>query len=162
MFVSILILVAALQPTESSAIEVSGSGVDLHNAAVIHSKVPTPTGMIQRSTETIELNGDLKGKVLYHVTSTIDSVKGTLVNTGEQVFSGTVLGSDPVLIHDDQFRFEVKFATGEEHGEVFLDKHIAGPKVRCHLNVVGTGMDAAGNPTFTYTGQCTFSGGDRR
>ena len=33
------------------------------------------------------------------------SSQGTLVNTGDQVYSGTIAGSDPVMIHDDQFRF---------------------------------------------------------
>jgi hypothetical protein len=95
--------------------------------------------------------------VLYHVTSVFDFVNGTLVNTGEQVFSGTVSGSAPVLIHDDQFRFEVNLVTGAETGQVFLINHIAGPKVRCTLDVVGTGMNN-GNPTFDYTGECTFRG----
>lgn len=158
MIISILVFMAALQTADNTAIAVSGSGVDRADTAVVHSQVPTATGIIQRSTEIVELSGDLKGKVLYHVTSTIDFVNGTLVNTGEQVFSGTVLGSDPVLVHDDQFRFEVKFATGEEAGKVFLYNHIDGPKVRCRLDVVGTGPDAVGNPTFTYTGECTFRG----
>ena len=48
--------------------------------------------------------------------------------------------------------------SGAESGEVFLYNHIAGPKVRCHFDVVGTGPDAVGNPTFTYTGSCTFRG----
>lgn len=158
MIISMLVLIAALQTADSSPVAVSGTGVDRADTAVVHSKVPTPTGLVQRSTEIVELNGDLKGKVLYHVTSTIDLVNGTLVNTGEQVFSGTILDSDPVLVHDDRFRFEVKFATGEEAGQVFLYNHIAGPKVRCRLDVVGTGPDAAGNPTFTYTGECRFRG----
>ena len=119
---------------------------------------PTPTGMIQKSTEIVELKGDLNGRVLYHVTSTFDFVAGTLVNTGDQVYSGTIAGSEPVMIHDDQFRFQVNLATGEESGKVYLFGHIAGPKVRCTLDVTGTGMNAEGNPTFTYTGQCTFRG----
>ena len=45
---------------------------------------------------------------------------GTLVNTGDQVYSGTIAGSAPVMIHDDQFRFEVNLATGEESGRVYL------------------------------------------
>ena len=43
-------------------------------------------------------------------------------------------------------------------GGVDIHAHIAGPKVRCRLDVVGTGMNADGNPTFTYTGECTFRG----
>jgi hypothetical protein len=144
--------------TAAQTVHVAGSGVDFLTTALVHSKVPTPTGMIQRSTEIVELKGDLNGRVLYHVTSTFDFVNGTLVNTGDQVFSGTIAGSDPVLIHDDRFRFQVNLATGEESGKVYLFGHIAGPKVRCTLDVVGTGMNAEGNPTFTYTGECTFRG----
>ena len=33
-----------------------------------------------------------KDRVLYHVTSVFDFVKGTLVNTGDQVFSGNDCG----------------------------------------------------------------------
>ena len=142
----------------STTIKVSGSGYDALNTAIIHTNEATPTGMIQRSTEIVELRGDLNGRVLYHVTSAFDFVNGTLVNTGEQVYSGTIAGSEPVLIHDDQFRFEVNLVTGAEAGKVYLFNHIAGPKVRCELSVVGTGMTADGNPTFDYTGTCTFRG----
>lgn len=142
----------------AATVQVSGSGVDLLNTAIIHSKVPTPTGMIQKATETVELKGDLTGRVLYHVTSVFDFVNGRLVNTGDQVYSGTIKGSDPVLIHDDQFRFEVNLATGAESGDVYLFNNIAGPKVRCTLHVVGTGMNSDGNPTFDYSGECTFRG----
>src|SRR5687767_8787841 len=139
-------------------VPVAGSGVDLLNTAIVHSKETTPTGMIQKSTETVELSGSLKGRVLYHVTSVFDFVRGTLVNTGDQVYSGTIDGSAPVLIHDDRFRFEVNLVTGAESGNVYLFNAIAGPKVRCALDVVGTGRDAAGNPTFDYSGECTFRG----
>lgn len=139
-------------------VHVAGSGFDALNTATVHSKEPTATGMIQRSTETVELKGDLNGRVLYHVTSVFDFVNGTLVNTGDQVYSGTIAGSDPVLIHDDQFRFDVNLATGEESGLVCLFNHIAGPKVRCTLHVVGTGLNSDGNPTFDYSGDCTFRG----
>jgi hypothetical protein len=139
-------------------VHVGGTGVDRLDTAIVHSKQDTPTGMVQRSTETVDLEGDLKGRVLYHVTSVFDFVHGTLVNTGDQVYSGTVAGSAPVMIHDDQFRFEVNLNTGKESGQVYLFDHIAGPKVRCRLDVVGTGMNADGNPTFTYTGTCAFRG----
>ena len=142
----------------AATVQVSGSGVDLLNTAIIHSKVQTPTGMIQKATETVELQGDLTGRVLYHVTTDIDFVNGTLVNTGDQVYSGTIKGSDPVLIHDDQFRFEVNLGTGAESGDVYLFNNIAGPKVRCTLRVVGTGLNSDGNPTFDYTGECSFRG----
>lgn len=141
-----------------TTVQVSGSGVDSLNTAIVHSKKPTHLGMIQKSTETVDLTGDLKGRVLYHVTSVFDFVHNTLVNTGDQVFSGTIAGSDPVMIHDDQFRFEVNLATGQESGQVYLFDHIAGPKVRCALNVVGTGVTGEGNPTFDYCGKCTFRG----
>lgn len=145
-------------PHDDQTVHVAGSGVDLLTTALVHSKETTATGMIQKSTEIVELNGDLTGRVLYHVTSMFDFVAGTLVNTGDQVYSGTVAGSEPVLIHDDQFRFDVNLATGAEHGQVYLLNHLAGPKVRCTLDVVGTGMNAEGNPTFDYTGECTFRG----
>ena len=145
-------------PQQPGTIHVAGSGVDLLNTAIVHSQEQTSTGMIQKSTETVELAGGLKGRVLYHVTSVFDFLHGTLVNTGDQVFSGTVAGSAPVLIHDDQFRFEINLVTGKESGQVKLFNHLAGPKVRCTLDVAGTGMNADGNPTFTYTGECTFRG----
>ena len=145
-------------PSGNRVVPVAGSGVDLLDGAIVHSQQPTATGMIQRSTETVELTGDLAGRVLYHVTSTFDFVQGTLVNTGDQVYSGTIADSRPVLIHDDQFRFEVNLASGEESGQVYLYNRLAGPKVRCTLDVVGTGLDGAGNPTFDYTGECTFRG----
>ena len=151
--------IVCLGPGEGErTVPVSGSGFDDLANAIVHSQAPTPTGMIQQSTEIVELFGDLRGRVLYHVTSVFDFADGTLVNTGDQVFSGTIAGSQPVMIHDDQFRFEVNLFTGSEHGTVLLVDHIAGPKVRCALQVVGTGMDGAGNPTFNYTGECTFRG----
>ena len=142
----------------SRTVKVSGSGYDALTTAIVHSKEVTPTGMIQRATETVELHGDLNGRVLYHVTSVFDFVNGTMVNTGEQVYSGTIAGSEPVMIHDDQFRFEVNLVTGKEVGQVYLFNHIAGPKVRCTLVGVGTGINSDGNPTFEYSGTCTFRG----
>jgi hypothetical protein len=117
--------------------------------------------------EIVELSGDLKGFVLYHVTSVFDFAAGTLVNTGDQVFSGTVAGSAPVMIHDDRFSFQVNLFTGEESGRVHLFDHVAGDKVRGELDVVGTGLTAEGNPTFNYRGECisrgqqAAGGGDR-
>ena len=139
-------------------IAVSGNGFDDLANAIVHWQQPTPTGIRQQSTEVVELFGDLRGRVLYHVTSAIDFVNGTLVNTGDQVFSGTIGGSQPVMIHDDQFQFEANLITGSESGTVFLFDHIAGPKVRCALHVVGTGLNGGGNPTFDYNGECTFRG----
>jgi hypothetical protein len=140
----------------NSTIQVSGTGTDLLNGAVVHSKKPTATGVVQHGTEIVELTGDLTGKVLYHVTTVIDNQKGTLTNTGDQVFSGTIKGSEPVMIRDSRFRFDVNLATGAETGSVYLSDHIAGPRVRCELKVTGTGKTADGNPTFSYTGNCRF------
>jgi hypothetical protein len=148
----------AQQHHGATTVQVAGSGVDALNTAIVHSQEFTQTGMIQKSTETVELRGDLTGRVLYHVTSVFDFVHNTLVNTGDQVYSGTIAGSAPVMIHDDQFRFDVNLATGQESGQVYLFGHIAGPKVRCTLNVVGTGLNTEGNPTFDYRGRCTFRG----
>ena len=147
----------AVVAAPSATHPVAGSGVHLFTSSVIHSQELTPTGMIQRSTDIVELSGDLKGRVLYHPTSVFDFVNGTLVNTGNQVFSGTVLGSSPVMLHDDEFRFEVNLNTGRESGEVHLSDRIAGPKVRCDLIITGTGAKTPeGNPIVDYTGTCTF------
>lgn len=137
---------------------VSGSAVHFFTTAIIHSQQPTETGMIQRSTEIVELSGDLRGRVLYHPTSVFDFVNGTLVNTGNQVFSGTVRGSAPVLLHDDEFRFEVDLNTGGvESGEVHFSDRIVGPKIRCDLVIAGTGAKTPeGNGIVDYTGTCTF------
>ena len=43
--------------TVRSDSRVAGSGTDLLNGAIIHSKRETPTGMIQTSTATVELKG---------------------------------------------------------------------------------------------------------
>ena len=144
------------EPVVKRTIQVSGTGTDLLNGAIVHSNKQTATGVIQRGTEIVDLSGDLNGKILYHVTTIINNQKGTLVNTGDQVFSGTIAGSDPVMIHDSKFRFEVNLATGAESGSVYLFDHIAGPHVRCELQVIGTGKTADGNPTFSYTGTCGF------
>ena len=141
-----------------AVVAVTGSGVDHLVTAIVHSKENTPTGSIQQSTEIVDLTGDLKGRVLYHVTTVLDSVHATLVNTGNEVYSGTIGGSAPVMLHDDHFRFDVDLKTGSEKGRVYLVDHIAGPKVRCTLDVVGTGLNAEGNPTFAYKGECIFGG----
>jgi len=135
-------------------VPVSGVGVHYFTTAIIHSQQPTASGMVQRSTDIVELDGDLEGRLLYHPVSVFDFAAGTLVNTGHQVFSGTVLGSDPVLIHDDEFRFDVNLASGETTGKVYLLDPIAGPKIRCELDVVGTGATPAGDAIVAYTGRC--------
>src|SRR5579871_2197906 len=164
--IGIALLVSAVSPvstadsgeqrTATRTVRVAGSGTDELSGAIVHSKQSTPTGVIQRSTETVELTGDLRGRVLYHVTSVFDFKAGTLVNTGDQVFSGTVAGSEPVLLHDSRFRFDVDLNSGEDTGSVYLLDHIAGPRVQCILKVIGTGKNQDGNPTFTYSGECKF------
>lgn len=143
-----------LEAPRTKWMPVSGTGIHFFSSAVVHSVEPTETGFIQQSTETVDLAGDLVGRVLYQPTSVFDFAEGTLVNTGHQVFSGTVLGSSPVLLHDDQFRFEVDLATGETLGVVHLVHWITGPRTRCLLEVVGTGLTPEGNATFDYAGEC--------
>lgn len=150
------------QRQSSPLIAVSGSGVHYFDSAIVHSSKTTATGEIRRSTETVELNGDLVGRLLYHPVSVFDFVKGTLVNTGHQVFSGTIRGSEPVMLHDDDFRFEVDLTTGATVGKVHLIDRLDGPNVRCHLDVVGTGLTADGNATFDYAGECRIETRDKR
>ena len=145
------------EPVVKRTIQVSGTGTDLLNGAIVHSTKQTATGVIQRGTEIVDLSGDLNGKILYHVTTIINNQKGTLVNTGDQVFSGTIAGSEPVMLYDDSFVFEANLATGSEHGHVYLVRHLGGPAVRCVLEVSGTGKDGSDNPTFTYGGDCIFA-----
>jgi hypothetical protein len=149
----------ALAADPSAGTRVSGHGVDWESTAIVHSEERTSAGVIRISTATVELDGDLRGWVLYQVTTQIDSAKGTLVNTGQQVYSGTILGSEPVLIRDDRFRFEVDTTSGSEHGTVYLTHRLAGAAVQCTLSVVGTGKRPDGNPTFSYTGECRFPRG---
>jgi len=148
--------VAASGRADTRVVNVAGSGLDHLTTAVIHSLRGKSHGTIQQSTEIVDLAGDLVGRVLYQVTTVVDSLNATLVNTGDHVFSGTIAGSAPVLIHDNRFRFDVNLKTGRETGRVYLSDHIAGPRVQCTLDVVGTGLNPEGNPTFTYTGRCTF------
>ena len=49
-----------------TTVAVAGSGEDQLATAIVHSQEPTPTGKIQKSTEIVVLNGDVKGFVLYH------------------------------------------------------------------------------------------------
>lgn len=155
--------------TSSSAIAgghetvaVSGSGADIASEAIIHSEESTPTGMVRTLTEIVELEGDLHGKVLYQARQEFDFVANTLVVTGANVFSGTIAGSDPVILRSDESRFEVNLATGEETGKVHLTRSNDAPDkgswYECDLLVVGTGQTPEGNPTFDYSGTCTRKG----
>lgn len=135
-------------------VEVSGTAVHYFDTKIVHRSKQTPTGLRETTTETIDLSGDLEGRVLYQPTGVYDFVNGQLVNTGRQVFSGTVLGSRPVLIYDDEFRFEVDLNTGAVHGEVYLDQHIAGPRTTCEITVRGSTPPVDGKGESTYTGVC--------
>lgn len=135
-------------------VPVSGTGIHYFTTAIIHSQEPTATGLVQRSTDIVELDGDLRGRILYHPVSLFDFAAGTLVNTGHQVFSGTVLGSDPVLIFDDEFRFEVNLFTGDTVGKIHLVDPVAGPKTQCELDAVGIGFTEAGDGIVAYHGRC--------
>ena len=143
-------------------IHVSGHGVDRMDGALVHSEQKTPAGLTRISTAVVELEGDLEGRVLYQVTTRIDSARGKLTNTGRQVYSGTIAGSEPVMLYDDRFVFEANLATGSEHGRVYLVRHLGEPAVRCLLEVSGTGKDGHDNPTFTYAGDCVFAAGGAR
>jgi len=147
---------AAVRSFRDTTVTVSGTGMDQLNTAVVHFKDSTAAGMREQSTEIVQLMGDLEGRVLYSVTTVINFTHGTLVNTGDEVYSGTVAGSAPVMLHDDKFRFDANLVTGAEAGKVYLVDHVAGPRVTCLLDVIGTGMTPDGNPTFSYTGRCAF------
>lgn len=147
--------------------EVSGSAIHYFDdvpgrAVIIHEATPTENGLFQRSTETIDLFGDLEGRVLYQPETVINFAEGTLVNTGNQVFSGTVLGVGPVLLHDDLFRFDVNLNTGATVGKVFLVDRIDGPIVDCVLDIVGTGFTEEGNGLAEYSGRCRIRGNSTR
>jgi hypothetical protein len=135
-------------------VPVSGTAIHYFTTAIIHSEDFTEAGKKQRSTDSIDLDGDLVGRVLYQPVSTFDYVAGTLVNTGRQVFSGTVLGSKPVLIYDDEFRFDVNLVTGATIGNVFLTDRIAGPRIKCELEIIGTGFTPEGDGLANYSGRC--------
>ncbi|NHK26360.1 hypothetical protein FF098_000390 [Parvularcula flava] len=134
---------------------VSGEGIHYFSTSVKHSEAPTETGAVIRSTDIVSLTGDLTGTVLYHPVTVIDGAAGTLNNSGYQVFSGTVLGGEPVLLLDDSFSFEVLLATGTANGTVILDQTLAGPPTVCKLTVNGDGtMTEDGDSLFTYEGEC--------
>jgi hypothetical protein len=138
---------------------VSGTGIHYFDDqpgrnVIVHQVIPTETGIRQRSTETIDLFGDLEGRVLYQPETVINNETGMLVNHGNQVFSGTVLGVGPVLLHDDLFRFEVNLQTGDTVGRAYLIDRIDGPRVACIIDIVGTGFDENGNGLADYVGRC--------
>jgi hypothetical protein len=141
---------------------VSGSGIIFVGTETVHTAEPTATGLIQRSSIAGQLNGDLNGTILFNPTSVFDFVNGTLVNTGTQFFSGTVAGSDPVILYDDSFRFDIDLNTGETLGTVHLSRSIDAPHkgswFECDLVVVGTGITAEGDIMSDYSGECVQRG----
>jgi hypothetical protein len=145
-----------------STVLVSGEGVHFFTTAIVHSQEETATGMIQLSSDIVTLSGDLEGHILYHPTSIFDFAAGTLVNTGTQIFSGTILGSEPVILHDDRFRFEVDLATGATTGAVHLGRSNDSPHQGhwyvCDLEITGTGLTPQGDATFAYSGTCARMG----
>lgn len=155
---SIILILAASGANASENYEwrdVSGTGIHYFSTAIQHSERPTQKGVVQRSTDTVDLEGDLIGRVLYHPITRINLEEGVLINRGHQVFSGTVLGQGPVLIHDDEFRFDVNLATGETIGKVRLTDRLAGPIARCLLTLTGDGTRTeAGDSIVSYTGRC--------
>ena len=142
----------------SRTFPVSGSATHFFTTAVRHSEEATASGPVQRTTDIIRLTGDLDGYVLYHPTTVVDFAAGTLVNTGTQVFSGTVDGEGPVMLHDDTFRFEVVLETGETRGEVHLGRSLDAPDrsgwFECDLDIVGTGFTPEGDGLADYAGTC--------
>lgn len=82
--------------------------------------VLTSSGRVQRRTGIVSLGGDLNGRVLCPPTLVFGSASDPLVDTGSQVFSGTVLGSVPVIVHDGRLRFEVDLGTGATIGQLHL------------------------------------------
>src|SRR5258706_2469889 len=76
----------------AATVRVAGSGLDHLDTAVVHSKETTPTGLIQKSTEIVELEGDMKGRVPYQGNSGFDFVHGPLLNTGQKGYSRTTAG----------------------------------------------------------------------
>lgn len=153
---------ALVAAARSAPFAVSGSGIIFTATEIVLSTEPTATGSIQRSTIAGQLNGDLNGSILFNPTSVFDFVNGTLVNTGTQFFSGTVAGSQPVILHDDSFRFEIDLNTGETHGTVHFSRSGDAPHrggwFECDLVIVGTGITAGGDLTSDYTGECVQRG----
>ncbi len=136
-------------------VEVSGKGIHDFNTKLVHRSKRTETGLREISTETIDLSGDLEGRVLYQPKGVYDFVNRKLVNTGRQVFSGTVHGSRPVVLFDDEFRFEVDLDTGRVKGQVYLSQSLAGPKMRCEIEITDDGVPPVDNRTSSsYKGVC--------
>lgn len=136
-------------------IEVSGGGIHDFSTQIVHRSKTTGSGKREVTTESIDLWGDLEGRVLYQPRGVYNFNKGTLVNTGNQVFSGTIKGSRPVMLFDDAFRFEVNLFNGTVRGEVYLTQQLSGPKMSCELTIADDGVrESDGQPLFRYEGFC--------
>ena len=141
-------------------VEISGGGVHDFSSQIVHRSKQTGSGKREITTESIDLWGDLEGRVLYQPRGVYDFNKGTLVNTGNQVFSGTIKGSRPVMLYDDAFRFDVNLFTGAVRGEVYLTQHVSGPRASCELIVTGDGAQPGdAQPQFRYEGFCWIKKG---
>lgn len=155
-------IAVSMAPVALQTLSVSGTATHYFSTAIAHSETPVEGGMIARSTDIIELRGSIEGFALYHPITEIDFATQTLVNTGAQVFSGTIGGGDPVLLYDDTFRFEVDLTTGETVGEIHLRRSESSPHPEfwweCDLDAIGTGMTPDGDGLAQYSGTCTQFG----
>lgn len=131
-----------------------GTGVHYFSTQIVHQEEPTDSGMIQRSSDIVRL----EGFDLYHPMAEFDFQAGTLVVTGRQLFPGTVAGSGPVLLHDDSFRFAVDPESGETIGSVHFgrspDAGEDAPWFSCDLIVTGSGTTPEGDAEVEYRGTC--------
>ena len=145
-----------------TTISVSGEAIHYFTTSITHSESPVNGTIVARTTDIIRLSGDVNGYILYHPTTVIDPSTQTLVNTGVQFFSGTINGSEPVVLYDDSFHFEVDLESGETLGQVHLGRSQSSPHPgswwECELEVVGTGMTTEGDGLAAYTGTCTGFG----
>jgi hypothetical protein len=125
----------------------------------IHLRIRTQTDTIPGANPKVE--GGLNGYLLEDTTSTFDFATNTLVNTGPMFFSGTVLGSEPVILNGDH-RFDVDFTTGNTMGEVHLRRSNDAPHkgfwYECDLVAVDAGFTPEGDPISDYTGTCIRRG----
>ena len=156
-----IILMASLAFTHAALADkndkwqfVSGTGIHFESEGIEHSFEPTANGFVRTSTDIVELFGDLRGRAVFQPVSVVDLVAGTIVNTGSQTFSGTVLDSKPVVLHDDDFRFEIDINTGNTTGEIYLTDKVHGPNIRCVLQMQGTGRTVEGYNLSDYWGKC--------
>lgn len=156
------LLAAGFAPRGPMTIPVSGEAIHYFTTSITHSETPVDGTIVARTTDIIRLSGDMNGYILYHPTTVIDPQAQTLSNTGVQFFSGTIDGSEPVVLYDDTFQFDVDLATGETLGRVHLGRSKSSPHPgswwECELEVVGTGMTPEGDGLAAYTGSCTRFG----